>query len=93
MQGLRDARGQRCIVIVADPALEQIAEDVERIRATRLAGEELGEQFNDMWTRFVQMQVGDEQGWHLRRNSGEYAGQSGRFPAQRRDVIQFFGQC
>src|SRR5262249_35798099 len=66
LDGLRDARGQLGVVVVADPCFDQVAEDVHRIGGARLvAGEVVLEQARDFRTAIVQVQVGDEQRGHL----------------------------
>ena len=51
-------------IVVADPGLEQVAEDVQRIGAARLAIQEAAEQLGDRGARRVEVEVGDEQGGH-----------------------------
>src|SRR5690606_27016845 len=52
--------------VVADPVLEEIAEDVERLGGARLAREEVEEQLRDVGALRAQVQVGDEEGRHPR---------------------------
>jgi hypothetical protein len=52
--------------VVADPGLEQVAEDVQRIGAGRLLAQEAQEQVGDLRTAGVQVQVGNEQRGHAR---------------------------
>jgi hypothetical protein len=47
--------------VVADPVLEQVAEDVERLRLRRLLGQESQEEGDDLRTAGVQVQIGDEE--------------------------------
>ena len=53
-------------IVVADPGLEQVAEDVQRIGAAGFAADELAEQFGDLRTLGVEVEVGDEQAWSWR---------------------------
>src|SRR5690606_38929575 len=53
-------------VVVADPGLEQVAEDVQRVGARSLAAQEAQEQGGDFRPGRIQVQVGDEQGGHRR---------------------------
>ena len=48
-------------IVVADPGLEQVAEDVERLRARGDAAKEAEECLGRVGARIVQMQVGDEE--------------------------------
>ena len=47
--------------LVADPVLEQVAEDVERVRGTRAAAEKIEEQPSNGGAGAAEMQVGNEQ--------------------------------
>ena len=60
LHALRDL----AVVVVADPALEQVAEDVQRLRRARLAAQEGLEQRGDVRPRRVEVQVGDEERGH-----------------------------
>ena len=51
-------------IVVAHPGLEQVAEDVQRLGATRFLLDESAEQFGDRGALRVQVQVGDEEGGH-----------------------------
>ena len=51
-------------VVVADPGLEQVAEDVQGIGAARLAVDEVAEQAGDLRTLGIEVEVGDEEGGH-----------------------------
>src|SRR5690606_30716320 len=51
-------------IVVAHPGLEQVAEDVQRVRAARLPVEERAEQPGDAGPLRVEVQVGNEQGRH-----------------------------
>jgi hypothetical protein len=54
--------------VVADPGLEQVAEDVERARRARRAGEEPREGLAQRRGGDRQVQVGDEEGVRQRRS-------------------------
>ena len=51
-------------IVVADPGFEQVAEDVQRLRAPRFALEEIEELRGDVGPRAVEMQIGDEERGH-----------------------------
>ena len=65
------------------PGLEQVAEDVERVRAARLAVEEAAEQFRRRRARGVEVQVGNEQRGHGRDSTSRPMLGDGRRPAPR----------
>jgi hypothetical protein len=50
-------RRKRCIVVVSDPALEQIAEDVQRVGGARLGGEQTCELPGYLRTGVVEVQI------------------------------------
>ncbi len=70
-------------IVVADPGLEQVAEDVERVRAARLAVEEAAEQFRRRRARGVEVQVGNQQRGHGRDSTSWPMPGDGRRPAPR----------
>src|SRR6185503_4294472 len=51
-------------VVVADPVLEEVAEDVQRARGARLAFQKLDEALVRLRPLLGEVQVGDEQGGH-----------------------------
>jgi hypothetical protein len=51
-------------VVVADPVLEEVAEDVQRARSARLAFQKLDEALVRLRPLLGEVQVGDEQGGH-----------------------------
>ncbi len=53
--------------IVAHPRFEQVAEDVQGVRAARLGPQKLDELFGDCRTRRVDVQIGYEKDRHVPR--------------------------
>ena len=47
--------------VVADPGLEEVAQDVERVGRRRLLGEEALEERGDFRPRLLEVQIGDEE--------------------------------
>ena len=75
--------------VVADPGLEQVAEDVQGIGATGFALEEIPEQTGDVRAVRIQVQIGDEEGGHA-RIVGEWPFHRGR---RLRDTTQDAGMA
>src|SRR3990167_343744 len=56
--------GQFAVLIVANPGLEQVAQDVQRFGPAGLRAQEMQELHRDRGARRIQMQVGDEEDRH-----------------------------
>ena len=67
-QRVADLLSMRVLIIVSDPGLEQIPEDVERIGAGGPSLEEIYELCADGRFQRIQMQIGDEQRAHSYRS-------------------------
>jgi hypothetical protein len=66
-----DRRGLRGVrSIIADPGLEQIAQNVKGIRIARLGGEKIQELRGDRRTTCVDVQIRDEKRGHLGLGTG-----------------------
>src|SRR6185295_4005819 len=65
-QTLDHAALVRIGIVIADPRFEQVAEDVQRLGATRLALQELEELRADVGPRAVEVQIRDEKRRHER---------------------------
>ena len=63
-QRLADLLVAGSLVVVADPGLEQITEDVERLRGARVGLEELEELIGRLRRARIEMHVRDEQSRH-----------------------------
>jgi hypothetical protein len=59
-----DRRERGIVVVVADPRLEQVAQDIEGARGERFALDEVHEQANRGSLARIEMQVGDEERAH-----------------------------
>jgi len=57
VQRLCNLQREWAVVVVADPALEQVAENIERFGPARVCGDEPGKQFHNVRPRRVQVQV------------------------------------
>ena len=58
--GIGGGRGR----VIADPGLEQVAQDVQRLGLRGFIAQERQEQLGNGWTAGVQMQIGNEQRGH-----------------------------
>ncbi len=61
-------------VVIAHPGLEQVAEDVQRVRAPRFPVDETTEQLGDRRAFAVQVEIGDEERGHVAILRGMRAG-------------------
>ena len=59
-----DFRADRVWVVIADPSLEKIAEDVQRLRRPRPGAQKPDESLDRCRSARIEMQVGDEEVGH-----------------------------